>query len=120
MSDLHKRLLEQVPKRVKVGGYRFALDLVDKTDPDLAGDNGSTEFDSLRCAVDRNLPFQNIVNTIIHELNHAINHVYGVKDGSSEEEIACQHANGWLALRIDNLKLDAWLNRAVRELRKSK
>lgn len=120
MNDLQKHV-ERLPKHVKIGAYRFSIEQVPSSDPDLGeGNDGITNFDHLRILMHDTLVFQNVVNTLYHELNHAVNHVYGVSDSSCEEDIAAQAANGWLALRIDNSGLDRWMNRAVVLLRKKK
>lgn len=120
MTDYTKHL-ERLPKRVKIGAYTYTIERLTATDTDLGeGNDGITNFDSLRVLIHDTLNFQNVVNTLYHELNHAVNHVFGIDDNSSEEDIATQSANGWLALRIDNPTVDRWINRAIVLLRKRK
>lgn len=117
MSDLRATL----PKKIKVGSFTFRLELVPTGSPDLGENNyGMTIFDGCRIVIDDSLALDRLVNTVIHEVNHAVNHSYGVTDGAEEETIATQTANGWMQVMLDNPKLELWLHRAWRELRKTR
>jgi hypothetical protein len=116
-----KFLVEKLPQRVKVGSYTFSIDLVPSGTPSLGEDNyGMTLFDSCRIFLDDGLSFDRLVNTVLHEVSHAVNHTYGISDGAEEETIATQSANGWMQVLLDNPKLELWLHQAWRELRKTR
>jgi hypothetical protein len=117
-------LLDTLPKRIKVGSFTFAVERVASSHPDLQQDLGAcwglTQFQRPRILLDDSMPLDRLVNTVWHEVNHAINHSYGIQDGCDEESIACQSANGWMQVNLDNPKLEQWLHRAWRELRKAR
>lgn len=52
-----------------------------------------------------------------HEVGHAINYMYGVKDGQDEEEFTTQAARGWLQVFRDNRHLFAYIGRLTRAAR---
>lgn len=117
-------LLATLPKSVKVGSFTFTLTRVDSAHPDLQQDVGAcwglTLFSRCRILLDESMPLDRLVNTLWHEINHAINHSYGVHDGAEEETVATQNANGWMQVSLDNPKLEQWFHRAWRELRKAR
>lgn len=119
-TDIQTKHLERLPKGVKVGGYKFAIELAPPTDGDLEGDYGCTNTDTFRITLNEGMTFQKIVNVLWHELNHAIDYAYELEDSSSEEDFASKGATGWMALRIDNPSLDRWINRAIVIMRKPK
>jgi hypothetical protein len=49
-----------------------------------------------------------------HEVGHAINHIYGVKDGQDEEEFTTQSARGWLQVFRDNRHFFTYIGRLTR------
>jgi len=88
-------LIAKLPARVKVGSFTFAIHLVQSGAPDLGENYGMTFFDDCRILLDGESTLDRFVNTLIHEIGHAVNHSYGIADGAEEEEtIACQSANG--------------------------
>lgn len=118
MSDLLDPA--RLPKRLKVGGYRFKLEFVEADHNDVVDSYGATFFQTGRIVISEGLSLQNLVNTLLHEVQHCINNSYGVDDGADEEHSTTQSANGWQQVYVDNPKLELWLHRAYRELRKAK
>ena len=128
MSDLTS--YDRLPKRLKIGGYTFKL-LVEETTAEIlnppdeeSGEPehlfGCTDTNKGRIHLDGKSEFEQFVNTLIHEIGHAINYVYGITDGADEEHITTQSANGWMQVNRDNPKLELWLHRAYRQLRHTK
>lgn len=117
MNDLYSSL----PKRVKVGPYTYRIIPAPAGSPGLGENNyGMTVFDIATIYLDENMDAARLLNTTIHEIGHAINQAYGVVDGVEEETVATQSANGWMQVYIDNPRLLQWIQRAVREVRKSR
>jgi hypothetical protein len=116
-----KDLRELLPRQVKVGGYTFRLTRVKPGEDDFEDDErGSVNFEQCHMKFDETLSLQVLVNTLIHELQHAINNVYAITDGAQEEHVAEQSGNGWSQVWKDNPRLWSWLTRAWRELRKER
>jgi hypothetical protein len=113
-------LAEKLPKKVKVGAYTYALQRVPNDNTELEGNYGMTLLEAGRVLFAADIPFERLVNTVLHEIGHCINHNYGVEDRAKEEQIATQSANGWQQVYLDNPKLEMWLHKSYRELRKTR
>lgn len=111
-------LIARLPKRVSVGSYTFSMALVDPGMQPLDGDLGCTTFDPFCILLNEEQSLQGLMNTVLHELQHCINHVYGLEDGVEEEAIARQSANGWQALLIDNPSVSKWLHDSAAFIRR--
>lgn len=117
---LRKRppVLEGLPSVVKVGAHRLRFSLVtERSRPEIAGCNGLILFDTSEILLNRSffeqaLP-QLAANVVQHEVTHAINWVYGVRDGSKEEVFCEQHTNGLIAFLHDNPEYARWLLRVI-------
>jgi hypothetical protein len=121
--------VERLPKRLRIGSFTFKLLLVAKDHPDLNGEDdegepysclGLTDAETTRILMATDSEFDQFVNTLIHEIGHAINHSYGIHGGEEEEHITTQSANGWMQVNLDNPRLENWLHAAWRALRKTR
>lgn len=117
MSDLYATL----PKRLKIGPFTYRVEAV-ASGHELLGENnyGMTVFDKTIIFLDNKMGSDQLLNTLIHEVSHAVHQAYGIADGSDEETIATQSANGWMQVYLDNPKLLQWITRAVKEVRKTR
>lgn len=50
-----------------------------------------------------------VVDTLVHEINHAIFYVYKLEDADNEERICGTMASAWAAVYRDNPDLLKWL-----------
>lgn len=107
MPSKKKRSVKKVapPSVVKIGYQDFTL-LFEELNIDNASQYGITH------TVHSNIRVTNMgnaiekVNTLIHELLHAVFHTQGIKlEGDAEERIVNSTANGLTALIRDNPKL---------------
>lgn len=53
------------------------------------------------------------VETLIHEITHAIYHAYVVKDGDDEERTVTTLARGWAQVYYDNPDLLRWMAKVI-------
>jgi len=124
-----------LPRRVWVGSFEFSLTRVPRDHPRLRDDedpdeisavDGMTYFEPHDRAifVADDLPPRNLLDTVLHELTHALNYAFDVKDGDDdrllgdEEQLALRQGGGWSAVWVDNPRLQAWLVRTVNQIRK--
>lgn len=115
MSDVFNGL----PRRIKVGQYTFRLAVTNATEqPDLQDRDGLTDFGTFRMYLDETLQRQRAVNVVQHELLHAINWVYGVDDGATEEHITTQVTNGLVELWMSNPKVVNWFVKNLRAMKR--
>lgn len=120
-DDVAATMKDKMPKRIKVGSFTYRLHLVPTGDDGLGGENyGMTDLENSQIFFDDSISLERLANTMLHELQHAINNSYGINNGAKEEAIATQTANGWMQVNLDNPKLELWLHRLWRELRKAR
>lgn len=118
-------LLRGLPRRVRIAGLDFTLKVVgpDKR-PEIDKNNGLCLPDSREVLLDAEMVRESdpslILNTVVHELTHAVNSHFGVTDASTEEDFCTNHTNGVVAMWLDNPKLVAWITRLLRLVRESR
>jgi hypothetical protein len=99
----------KLPPRVKLGPHRWRFGWHEG--PQDSGDGepqkcwGQNHLDSLKITFDKTLrrqppTFQ--AEVVVHEVQHAVNSVFGVVDELCEEEITDRSARGWLQLIAEN------------------
>lgn len=110
MTDVFLKL----PKKLKVGTYTFNIKIVPATDPDLDGNDGMTLFHKFEILFDEELHSQRAHVVVLHEVIHAINFVYGIEDGSTEEHVTTQLSTGFAGFMKDNPKLFQWISANIR------
>lgn len=125
MTLITDPLLTTAPRRLALAGKRWALRFEAppaSEDPD--GDAcGLTVYRTLTLYIDPNQPVAELLDTVTHELQHAIAHAYGPFDEETEgvsidEQAATMAGRGWSDLLISNPKLGPWLSRLARASRK--
>lgn len=115
-------LLTTAPRRLSLGGKRWEL-LVEPIPLDLdpeAEADGITDYRTLRIFIDPAQALAEFLDTVMHELQHAIAHAYGPLDGDDvDEQAAIAAGRGWSDLLVSNPKLGPWLSRLARAARKN-
>jgi hypothetical protein len=122
MSDY----IERLPKRWRVGAATYVVRVVGRDHPKLnCFDDGEpghclglSDFSEKRVWLDQSQGPANFYNTVWHELIHLINECFGVVDGSDEETITTQAANGLCAVLRDNPRLARWFYVTNRDMAK--
>lgn len=106
--------VQSLPRSIRIGPFDYQIE---KWAPlaSLAvhrwGECSSTEL-VLRIQVDMPSP-QKAIDTFLHEVSHAIFHVFGVEDGDKEERIVGLTATAWVQVYRDNPWLLKWLAKWV-------
>lgn len=109
-----------LPPHVKVGPYLFRLVPTTAIDPALGPATwGRCHFEPTCIYLLKNQTAGNALNTLVHEITHAINWCAGLNNDSTEEQFTALHTTGLLQVRIDNPELDAWITRQVDAQRKA-
>lgn len=115
MSDVFTGL----PRRIRVGQYTFRVVVAGAVEnPDLEECDGITDFEKFRIYLNERLHRQRAVNVVQHELIHAINWVYGIDDGVTEEHITTQITNGLVELWLSNPKVVTWVTKNLRAMKR--
>lgn len=119
ISDHAYETYKGLPRRIHVGPTTFRVVICRADDSAYLEDaDGCCVFDEFRIYLRDTLPLQRAVNTVIHEVTHAINWVYGVTDDSTEEQFTTQHTNGLLEVWIRNPRLLNWKVKQLRRMKK--
>lgn len=99
----------KLPKPIKIGAhlwqFKRMLPTPGEDAPYEAVDFGSCEFDNTVIwlspkALRRGGSF--LAETVLHEVQHAVNWIGGVADGATEEHFTTQSAMGWTQVWADN------------------
>jgi hypothetical protein len=113
-ADIFKGL----PRRMQVGAFVFRVLLESSEHELLAEAFGRCDTDNRRIYVRQDMDAELALNTVVHELSHAVNWVYGVNDDSTEEQFTGQHTNGLIDLWMRNPRLVLWITKTLRRAKK--
>ncbi|TSP13938.1 hypothetical protein [Cupriavidus campinensis] len=103
MSDAYKGL----PKRVRIGAFWFDVEVIPPYEG--TGEFGHMNVGSQMIRVSPDQRPENLANTFIHEVIHAIHWANGLLDEKSDEEdYTIAAANGLCAFVQDNPEAMAW------------
>ena len=102
-------------RKVEVGTYQFVVRVVPQGDPRLDGAMGimlanSNDDNVFAILVARGQSPKQLLDTVLHEVTHAINFACDIDDGVDEETIALKHGAAWAHFWIDNPSMLRWLN----------
>jgi hypothetical protein len=108
-----KALMQSLPETVRVGVYEFRIE---KWNQHQASANRrwgecSTVEQFIRLQVDMPTRYK-AVDTVMHELMHAMYWAYGVQDEDKEERVVIIMASALAALHRDNPWLAIWIQAA--------
>jgi hypothetical protein len=116
------------PAKVWVGEYEFDLSVVPRSHDELQPDqddepgckphDGVTLYDETTILIANDLNPTGLLETIWHELTHAVNHAAGIEDGADEETIAGDHGKVWTQFWLVNPRFQRWWNAQCVALRK--
>ena len=105
--------MNKLPKQVKIGPYWFKIKS-DETDPDEMEDFGECNTTTQTITVETNQQPMIVLDSLIHEINHAIWWVFQLEDTDVEEKIVSVMATGWTMVHGDNPELLQWICDTVR------
>lgn len=104
MSDVY----EGMPKKLKIGCFQFRIEVTDAEDSESDGEFGHMNPINQKIRLRPGMTAQNLADTFIHEVLHAIHWHASLHDGSIEEEFTLLSAHGLCSLWQDNPKQMAW------------
>lgn len=110
MSDV-TNVYESMPKKVRIGFQSYEIRIMDKDSGDINLICGSSHaLKQVITITDQMVP-QQVANTFLHEVIHAIHHVYGLqhREDPSEEEYTNLTTNGLSAFIQDNPEAMLWI-----------
>ena len=98
------------PTKVAVLNQDFKVEWLTTGD-----DHGSVDLNNCVIQVVTKYPKKTVVDTFLHELIHAVNHVMGIEDSTSEEEATTRFSTGFCTVWRHNPKVFEWLNKQMKE-----
>jgi hypothetical protein len=115
-------VLSDCPDKVWVGTVEFRIHLVPSSHDKLDGGEteGITEMSPPQIHVSKDLSLSAFMETLYHELTHAVDFVSDIEDGTDEESIADKHAKTWSQLWINNPRFQRWWAKACVTVRKDR
>jgi len=108
-------ILEKLPSVVRVAGYDIRIELM--SHHQAAGLQRWGEFSSIEqtIRIQREMPSRfKAVDTMLHEINHAIYWAYGIDDEDKEERIVSTFGTAQMTLFRDNPWLTKWIAEALK------
>ena len=105
------KALAALPETIKVGAHDVVILVRDKflTTRDLLGQYDSDAM-VISLSADLHTP-QQVVETFVHEVNHAIYRQHALEDSDGEERIVLTMSAGLLAVMRDNPWYGKWISK---------
>lgn len=98
------------PRKVRIGGRSWALNVLPRSHEDLGGDDGKCHYRAAELAVANDQSSFDERDTALHEVMHAIRCAQGREYGGKvEEDYVRSLATGLMAVFADNPGFAAWL-----------
>jgi hypothetical protein len=108
-------VFEGFPTAIKVGPFRYTVEVLEEISKE--DDGGSTWGDcgNLLIRLKREQPSEVFaLDTVLHEVGHAIAGAFALGDNSNEERAVSVFATGWTMVLRENPALANWIWRALR------
>lgn len=111
------RKVRGLPKAVKVGPHTFTVVERGKAWEAMTGAYGHTNYNDYSIDVVTEHRLSNVVDTLLHEIFHAIFYTYDLKDEDVEEKVVRVGTTAWLQVMRDNPELMTFVNKSVKKIR---
>lgn len=102
-----------LPSSIRVAAFDVAVVEWNHHAATAAGRFG--EWSAIECCmrVDPTVNPMKVLDTLLHEINHAIYWSYGMEDEDKEERIVGTMATAWAQIYRDNPKLVSWISDVI-------
>jgi len=109
-----QKCVEALSDRIRVHGFDFTIEKWDAHAAVGAGRWGefSPGEQLIRVRLDMPTPHK-AVDTVLHEISHAIYWAYGVDDADEEERIVETFGSAWMQIYRDNIWLLKWIQSSL-------
>lgn len=105
-----------LPERIRVGSVWYNITISDKNIMSEEGPLGMTRRDLCEIVIRETGNVSQDLNTVIHEIGHAIYNTQDLHHADEEEQIVNRWTNGWLAFLYDNPDFTSWYTNALEEV----
>ncbi len=100
----------KLPKEIKVAGHQYRVKVKNGSWGDDSRLRGNCSSQELEIKIDSNMPKSRRVETLLHEIGHAIYHEYNIQDEDREERTVTAFATGLHQVLTDNPALISLMN----------
>lgn len=104
-----------LPDSVRIGPFDVRIREYSDVEAAEAGNYGSWHETSLTICIDLDRPPLKVVDTVIHEVGHALWWVYRLRRKDDQERIVAALATGWTQVWRDNPELLGWMAAMLKE-----
>jgi hypothetical protein len=108
-ADVFKGL----PRRIQVGQFGFRVLIEPETHEMLTEAFGRCDTTARRIFLRAGMDPALALNTVCHEVTHAVNWVMDLEDGATEEAFTSRHTNGLIDVWMRNPRLFAWISKTL-------
>jgi hypothetical protein len=103
------------PPAIKVGPFRYVVEVLEEISKEDDGGAAWGDSDALVIRLKREQPSTAFaLDTVLHEVGHAIAGAFALGDKSDEERAVSVFATGWTMVLQENPPLADWIWRALR------
>lgn len=95
----------KIPNKIKVAAFDIEIKKYAIHQASILGRFGEFSCSELCIRIDPDIMPIKRIDTLIHELNHAIYWVYGMEDEDKEERVVATFATAWTQVYRDNPEL---------------
>lgn len=97
-------LFDALPATIRIGPYDVRFQIEDYDWSQVNDAFGQYDRSAMRIHLAANAAptEQHALDTLLHEVIHAIWHIYGVRSRDSEERIVSAHSTAWTQIYRDN------------------
>ena len=96
------------PTKIEVLNQVFKIEWVDACE-----DHGYVDLNKCVIQLAKGYPKKTTADTLLHELIHAINHLMGITDSTTEEEATQRQATALCTVWTHNPRLFEWLHKQL-------
>lgn len=104
-----------LPSSIRVAAFDIEIRQWTAHDGDDRGCFGEFSARQQSIRVDESLKPQKLLDTTLHELNHAVWWAYNLDDEDKEERVVATYATAWVQIWRDNPEFLKWMNDMVRK-----
>lgn len=107
--------VERLPNSIRIGGYDWAIEKWSSHQSASAQRYGECSIIEQTIRVQLDMPTRfKAVDTLMHEVMHAVFWVYGIHDDDKEERIVAALGSATMALHRDNPWLTKWIEKVLK------
>lgn len=114
------RMSHNFPEKIKVGPYLYNIHEVDGQWSEDHEAHGKCNTQTHNIWINTTYDSAHVLDTLLHELLHALWSQYNLKDKEEEEDVVTRLATGLVQLLLDNKHLLKFIKESLRDMEHGK